>query len=60
MLLELTEEEREALRFLVRRELDAIGPEIHHTWRREYREDLKTEKRVLAQLLDRLQLPQHQ
>ncbi len=55
MILDLTKDELELLLFLVRRELDDLGPEIHHTWRREYREDLKAEKRVLSQLLDRLE-----
>ncbi len=58
MLLELTNEEREALLFLIQRELNELGPEIRHTNRREYREDLKAERHVLLQLLDHLQVLQ--
>ncbi len=60
MLLELSNEERELLEALISRELGDIGPEIRHTSQREYREDLKAEKRVLSQLLDRLQVAQPQ
>jgi hypothetical protein len=54
MLLELTDQERDLLVRLVQRELDELGPEIHHTVRRDYREDLKTERRRLSELLSHL------
>lgn len=54
MLFEMTERERELVTQLIQRELDALGPEIHHTDRRDYREDLKVERRVLSELLNRL------
>lgn len=58
MLFELSDKERELLVLLVKRELDEIGTEIHHTTRREYREDLKIERRIMSELLDRLQVLQ--
>jgi hypothetical protein len=58
MMLEVTDQEREMLTLLLRRELDELGPEIHHTWRRDYREDLKDEKRIMADLLHRLAILQ--
>ena len=60
MILDVTEQEREMLTFLLRRELDELGPEIRHTWRRDYRADLKDEKRVMEDLLRRLGVLQPQ
>ena len=54
MLLELTNQERDLLARLIQRELDELGPEIHHTVRRDYREDLKAERRQLTELMNRL------
>ncbi len=58
MLLEVTNDERELLAWLLQREIDELGPEIHHTRKREYREGLKAERHVLEALLERLQVPQ--
>ncbi len=57
MLIELTAQEREVLETLVARELAELGPEIHHTRARDYREELKTRRRVLEDLLARLSRP---
>ncbi len=54
MVVELTPEEREVLLALVEREIAEIGPEIHHTRTRTYREDLKAQQRALKSLSDRL------
>jgi hypothetical protein len=54
MMLELTANERDILVSLVSRELAEIGPEIHHTRTREYREELKVQRQVMEQLLDHL------
>ncbi len=50
MILELTPEQRAILLELVGEELAEIGPEIHHTCRRTYREDLKDRRRELLSL----------
>ncbi len=54
MIVELTPEQRGALLELINRELLELGPEIHHTWTRDYRENLKQERRVLLELRERL------
>lgn len=54
MMVELTALERDILITLVSRELAELGPEIHHTRTREYREELKGQRHMLEQLLDRL------
>jgi uncharacterized protein YjiS (DUF1127 family) len=54
MILELTEQERFALERMVEREVSDLGPEIHHTRTTDYRQDLKAEKRMLRELLQRL------
>lgn len=58
MIIELTEEEREALLRLVEREISDLGPEIRHTSIRSFREDLKVQKQALRQLRERLYTPQ--
>jgi len=58
MLLEIDDLQRDTLAALVRRELDELGPEIHHTRTRSYRKDLKDEREVLEHLLDRLATPE--
>lgn len=57
MIIELTEEEREELVRLVSREVSELGPEIRHTDRADYRDDLKAEKKALRSLLERLTHP---
>jgi ribosome recycling factor len=54
MLVELTEEEREALVRLVEREISDLGPEIRHTMTSSFRDDLKLQKRTLRRFLERL------
>lgn len=54
MLIELKEEEREALLGLVEREIGELGPEIRHTDMRSYRDDLKHRKQVMRQLREHL------
>ncbi len=58
MLIEIDADQREVLATLIQRELDDLGPEIHHTRTKSYREDLKVRKERLAQLLDRLAVAQ--
>jgi hypothetical protein len=58
MPLEVNTEESELLAALVRRELDELGPEIHHTRAKSYREDLKARRDLLVRLLERLSAPQ--
>ena len=48
MLVELSEEQRNLLLDLVNEALDEIGPEIHHTWTRAYKTELKDRRRELA------------
>ncbi len=50
MILELTPEQRAVLLELIQDEINEIGPEIHHTWKRAYRDDLKDRRRVLLSL----------
>jgi hypothetical protein len=54
MLLEIDDTQRELLAAVLRRELDELGPEIHHTQTASYRQDLKTQREILEHLLDRL------
>ncbi|MFH0981566.1 MAG: hypothetical protein V2A79_08515 [Planctomycetota bacterium] len=58
MIVELSENEREALLELVVREISDLGPEIRHTRTRSYRDDLKVHKQALRQLLEHLQAHQ--
>jgi hypothetical protein len=58
MNLELTERERTVLADLLEREIADLGPEIRHTDLRSYREDLKTRKQMLRELLEHLSAPQ--
>jgi hypothetical protein len=58
MLLEIDDVQREMLAAVIRRELDELGPEIHHTRTRSYRRDLKDQKEILEHLLDRLGVPE--
>ncbi|MCP4246427.1 MAG: hypothetical protein GY778_05195 [bacterium] len=54
MNVELSERERELLVQLIDREVSDLGPEIRHTQTYNYRDELKDEKRVLADLARRL------
>jgi len=58
MILELTDEEHALMLNLLDREIAQLGPEIRHTDARDYREDLKHDRRVLLHLVQRLRSPQ--
>lgn len=58
MTLELDDEEQALLAEVLWREISELGPEIHHTDSKEYRDDLKSRRRTLQKLLDRLGQPQ--
>ena len=58
MFLEIDDDQRDVLAAVIRRELDELGPEIHHTRTSSYREDLKARREMLAHLMDRLAVPQ--
>jgi hypothetical protein len=51
MMLELNEQERQALIELLEREIPTLRDEIHHTDDYEYREFLKTREQVVKKLL---------
>lgn len=57
MLLEIDDDQRDVLAAVIRRELEDLGPEIHHTRTRSYRDDLKVRRETLVHLLDRLAVP---
>ncbi len=50
MSIELTAEQRDLILALVNEALDEIGPEIHHTWTRDYKAELKVRRRELLNL----------
>ncbi len=50
MHIEITPGQRELLLELVNDEVNELGPEIHHTTRQAYREDLRDRRRVLLSL----------
>jgi hypothetical protein len=50
MIVQLTAEQRDVLVQLVDEALDEIGPEIHHTFTRSYRDGLKVQRRELLSL----------
>ncbi len=54
MTLELTPQERDLLVGLLDREISDLGPEIHHTDTRSFRQDLKATRQLLLHLRDRL------
>ncbi len=60
MTIELPPEERDLLVALVEREISDLGPEIHHTDTRSYRDELRIEKRTLQHILEHLRTPEHQ
>lgn len=51
MTVQLTPEQEELLRDLIRRRLDELGPEIRRTETRDYRDELRREYEGLDQLL---------
>lgn len=57
MLLELNEEEQQVFIELLDREIQDLGPEIHHTQTSSYRDELRARKELLARLRDRLSTP---
>ena len=54
MIVELTGEQRDTLLDVLNRERMEIGPETHHSWRRDYRTELKDRKRILLSLRELL------
>lgn len=56
MTLELTPEEVEALKRVLRREIGELGPEIRHTETSTYHDELKHYKEVLVALASRIGL----
>ena len=54
MSVELTQQERDLLRQLVDAALREIGPEIRRTQTYSYKDDLKTQRRTLLHLQERL------
>jgi len=50
MLVDLTDQQRNLLLDLVNEALDEIGPEIHHTWTRSYKAELRDRRRELARV----------
>lgn len=54
MQLELTTEEVELLRQLVSEAAAELGPEIRHTWSRDYRKELEARREKLWSLQARL------
>ena len=54
MFVELTPEQCNLLARVVDEALDEIGPEIRHTFKRDYRDGLKEQRRELRSLYDLL------
>lgn len=57
MMIDLTNEELETLRSLIEERIAELGPEIHHTDSREYRNWLEYLRTMLARLEERLTAP---
>ena len=57
MMIEMTNEELETLRNLIEERIAELGPEIHHTHSREYRQGLERLRTRLSSLEDRLTAP---
>ena len=55
MNLELNADEAEILREVVAQSVREIGPEIHHTRSRQYRDQLEQRRETLGRLLERLE-----
>lgn len=54
MLAEMTARERELLLELLGRELADLGPEIHHTDDRAFREELRERRQLVRELMERI------
>ncbi len=54
MMLEIAKQESDLLLELVNREIDGLGPEIHHTSRVGFRHELEDKRRALLELRERL------
>ena len=54
MVIELNQEEFDIVKGLVEARVRELGPEIHHTRSREFRDSLEQMREVLIQLLARL------
>jgi len=54
MVIELNKEEFDLLKGLVEARVRELGPEIHHTHSRDFRDALERTREVLTQLLERL------
>jgi hypothetical protein len=54
MMIEITEQQSDLLLELLNREIDELGPEIHHTTRVAFRHELEDKRRLLVELRDRL------
>ncbi len=54
MHLEIDAAQRDRLLELINEALDEMGPEIHHTWTRSYKDELKTDRRELRRLRETL------
>ncbi len=54
MLVQLTPPQRDVLVQLLDQALEELGPEIHHTMTRTYKDDLKEQRRDLRTLRDLL------
>ncbi len=57
MMIELDNDELEIVRNLIEERLRELGPEIHHTRTADYRDSLKSLRRKLEQLAERLGCP---
>ncbi len=54
MTIELNPKEAAVLANLLEQELGELNPEIHHTWMRDYRQDLKDYRATVRALHERL------
>jgi len=54
MMIEISEHERDIIAALIQREVTDLGPEIRRTDTRNYRDELKEQKKKLQELLKRL------
>jgi len=57
MMIELTDEEVETLRNLIEGRIRELGPEIHHTDSRGYRQALEQVRKTLSSIDERLTVP---
>ena len=51
MVIELNTRQCEMIRRLVEREIDELGPEIHHTMTRDFKDELKQERHAYQEIL---------